>query len=406
MINFLIHFIALFIRNKTKRRNFRKKWKAHFAQINTLKKLHVLGNYHVIAEFAKHKIKPKSVLVLEFNDFHGITLPGYINYFAELGYNVDCFLRFGQNVDWQPLCRLTCPYTAFVGNEHDLMQALNSAKIKKYDFVFVNTTFYYGELAPYPKGQSVFKLVGKVPAGKYGTLMIEHNYEPYVKKYHEEKYIKQGNLFTLLGFRKTKMLSSSYLGEVKITPKNTDVIKFLSIGTIHPSNKNYQILFDACENLLKDGVKNFEIQVIGCGSINDIPANIRPYFKLLGALTYKDMFDKIEQGDYLLNLFDPKNKEHHKYLDNWATGSSILFYAFVKLPLMHEFFAKSYLLGNDNAVVYKDLAKGMKQAIKMTPEEYLKRQKVLFDLTKDLQAKSLKNLTEQLERMKNVSSKK
>lgn len=400
MINFLIHFLALFIPNKTKRRNFRKKWKAHFAQINTLKKLHILGNYHVIAEFAKHKIKPKSVLVLEFNDFHGITLPGYINYFAELGYNVDCFLRFGQNVDWQPLCRLTCLYTAFVGNEHDLMQALNSAKIKKYDFVFVNTTFYYGELAPYPKGQSVFKLVGKVPAGKYGTLMIEHNYDPYVKQYHEQKYIKSGNLFTLLGFRKTKMLSSSYLGNVKITPKNTDIVKFLSIGTIHPNNKNYQILFNACNSLLKKGIKNFEIQVIGAGSINDIPTNIRSHFNLLGALTYKDMYEKIEQGDYLLNLFDPKNKEHHKYLDNWATGSSILFFAFAKLPLMHEFFAKSYFLDNGNAVVYTDLAEGMRLAIQMKSKEYQRRQSALLKLTEELQTKSLKNLCKQIERMK------
>lgn len=400
MINFLIHFIALFIRNKTKRRNFRKKWKAYFAQKKSLKMMTTLGNYHHVAEFASHKIKPKSVLVLEFNDFHGITIPGYINYFIQLGYNVDCLLRFGQNVDWQPLCRLQCKWKAFVGNEYDFIKVLNSDKIKQYDFVFVNTTFYYGELAPYPNGKSVFELIGKVPAGKYGTLMIEHNYDPYVKQYHEQKYIKSGNLFTLLGFRKTKMLSSSYLGNVKITPKNTDIVKFLSIGTIHPNNKNYQILFNACNSLLKKGIKNFEIQVIGAGSINDIPTNIRPYFKLLGALTYKDMFDKIEQGDYLLNLFDPKNKEHHKYLDNWATGSSILFFAFAKLPLMHEFFAKSYFLDNGNAVVYTDLAEGMRLAIQMKSKEYQRRQSALLKLTEELQTKSLKNLCKQIERMK------
>lgn len=400
MINFLIHFIALFIRNKTKRRNFRKKWKAYFAQKKSLKMMTTFGNYHHVAEFASHKIKPKSVLVLEFNDFHGITIPGYINYFIQLGYNVDCLLRFGQNVDWQPLCRLKCKWKAFVGNEYDFIKVLNSDKIKQYDFVFVNTTFYYGELAPYPNGKSVFELIGKVPAGKYGTLMIEHNYDPYVKQYHEQKYIKSGNLFTLLGFRKTKMLSSSYLGNVKITPKNTDIVKFLSIGTIHPNNKNYQILFNACNSLLKKGIKNFEIQVIGAGSINDIPTNIRSHFNLLGALTYKDMYEKIEQGDYLLNLFDPKNKEHHKYLDNWATGSSILFFAFAKLPLMHEFFAKSYFLDNGNAVVYTDLAEGMKLAIQMKSKEYQRRQSALLKLTEELQTKSLKNLCKQIERMK------
>lgn len=397
---FLVRFIALFIFIAKYRRSFREKCFHKIDEQMLIKNLSKYKNYNYISKFKRHKIKPKSVLVLEFNDFHGITLPGYIHYFSKLGYNVDCFLRFGQNVVWEPLCRLKDKYSAFVGHEGDLIKALKSEKIKQYDFVFVNTSFYYGFYAPYPKGESVFKMVGEVPSGKYGTLMIEHNYEPYVKRYKEEKYIKNGTLFTLLGFRGTKMLSSSYVGDVKFTPKSDGKVKFLSIGTIHPGNKNMDMLFNACKKLIKSGIDNFEIIVIGLGDINSLPKELRSHFKILGGLTYKDMFDAIEEGDYLLNLFDPKNKEHHKYLDNWATGSSILFYAFAKIPLMHKFFAKSYHLNNDNAIVYTNLADGMKVAIEMKSDEYSRRQSALMNLASSLQEKSLKNLTEQIERMK------
>ena len=396
---FLIRIIALFIPIRKYRSNFREKYFNKIEKQKQYSILKKLKNYYPVYMFKKHRIKPKSVLVLEFNDFHGITLPGYMHYFAKLGYNVDVFLRFGQNVAWKPLCRLKDKYKAFVGDEFELKENLNSEKIKQYDFVFVNTTFYYGVLAPYPKGNSTFKLLGLVPSGKYGTLMIEHNLDPYVKKYHEEKYIKAGNLFTLLGFRGTKMLSSSYVGDVKFTPKSDGKVKFLSIGTIHPGNKNMNLLFNACKNLIKSGLTNFEIQVIGLGNIDDLPKQLRPYFKILGGLTYEEMFNAIEEGDYLLNLFDPKNKEHHKYLDNWATGSSILFYAFGKLPLMHKLFAPSYHLDDKNSIVYTKLYDGMKIAIEMTKEEYAKRQESLINLTKDLQEKSLQNLTEQMKRM-------
>ena len=67
---------------------------------------------------------------------------------------------------------------------------------------------------------------------------------------------------------------------------------------------------------------------------------------------------------------------------------------------MHEFFAKSYFLDNGNAVVYTDLAEGMRLAIQMKSKEYQRRQSALLKLTEELQTKSLKNLCKQIERMK------
>ena len=66
---------------------------------------------------------------------------------------------------------------------------------------------------------------------------------------------------------------------------------------------------------------------------------------------------------------------------------------------MHKLFAPSYHLDDKNSIVYTKLYDGMKIAIEMTKEEYAKRQESLINLTKDLQEKSLQNLTEQMKRM-------
>lgn len=397
-----IRILSSFILNRQKRKAFRKRlFEEH--ESNLLKKklkkeLKKYKNYKVAEDFFSDSIKPNSVLILEFNDFHGITLPGYIYYFQKLGYHTDCLLRLGQNIYWSPLCRLDEEYKAYIGNEEELIQILNSEKIKEYDFVFINTTFYYGKLG---HGLCIYDIIGKVPSGKYGTLMIEHNYEPYVKQFQEQQYIKNGTLFTLMGFRDTKMLSSSFLGKVNIFPKNEKTV-FLSVGGMSPSSRNFSILLDNCQKLIKNKITNFEVNIIGFGEMK-IPDYLKEHIHFLGKLDYPSMYSQVEKSDFILTLFDPDNKEHHKYLDNWATGSSILFYAFEKLPLIHKLFAPSYFLTEQNAVIYDDFYEAMTESIFMSPKEYEKRQSALKQLTHTLQEQSFQNLKKQIERMKNDS---
>lgn len=396
----IVKILSCFIINKQKRHEFRYKYENFYSKKKERKTIRKYGNYYLIDDFYKYRIKPKSVLILEFNDFHGITLPGYVNYFKKLGYNIDLFLRPGQNVKWMPLVRLQDDWTAFIGQEGELATALRNEKINEYDFVFLNTTFYYGFYSPYPNAKSVLSIIEKMPKGKYGTIMIEHNYEPFVKCFREYKYICNGNLFTLLGFRNTKMLSSSYVGKVNITDKNEDIVKFLVAGTIHAGNKNFNMLISACEKLIKEGKDNFEIGIIGAGKLKNIPKCVRKHIKKFGTLSYKKMYEKIEDSDFIFTLFDPDIKEHKKYIDNWASGTSILVYAFAKPCLIHKKFAPSYFLTDKNSIVYEDsLYQAMKEALKMPSEIYKEKQKSLQELQFLLQKQSLKNLKEQIEKM-------
>ena len=397
MENFYKKIVRLFcavIPVKTLRRKCRDWLFAVPDKINMYLLMRNNKNYKPYNKFYKKKIPSKGVLIVEINTFHGITLPGYIHYFKELGYDVDVLLDYKNVID-QPLCRLKDKFRAFVGTKEQLLEILRSPRIKKYSFVFINTTFYY------PGGLSVIKMIGRLPEGKYGTLMIEHNLDPYVKQFGEEKYIKNGTLFTLLGFRNTKMLFPGYVGKTRKTYKNKEITKFVVVGNISQSCRNYIDLVKASEILINKRIENFEVIVIGWGTIENIPENVLPHIKLLGQLDYPDMYKEIEKADFLLTLMDSKISEHHKYLDNWATGANILIHAFLKPCLIDSFFAKSYFFNKDNALLYNaNLAKAMEEAIKMSQSDYKHLLTGLEKLRKQLYQESLKNLGKTLLQIK------
>ena len=203
----------------------------------------------------RYNVKEKSVLIFEINTFHDITMPSIVHYFCQCGYNVNVLIRY-ENLFNNVFIRSNDKFNIFYGDIQDLCNVLSSNFLYNYDFVFMNTTFYYGEFYQFPNfGQSTISRIGFIPEGKYGIFMIEHNYDPYISMFNEYKYIIENRLFTLLGFRNTKMLACTYLGNVKITDKNNDKTVFIIIGTISSINKNFNLLIDGIEYLLKKNYK-------------------------------------------------------------------------------------------------------------------------------------------------------
>ena len=60
--------------------------------------------YYVMLFFKSCPINSKSVLIVEFNPFHGETLPGYVDYFQELGYDVTVLTRHVTYADSPFVC--------------------------------------------------------------------------------------------------------------------------------------------------------------------------------------------------------------------------------------------------------------------------------------------------------------
>ena len=96
---------------------------------------------NIYKEFIKHKIPDNSVLIIEFNPYHGETLPGFIKYFEDLNYNIDILIdstlykdKALSNFNYKKLNKI------FVFNKFDIINnILLFPVIKKYNIVFFNS---------------------------------------------------------------------------------------------------------------------------------------------------------------------------------------------------------------------------------------------------------------------------
>ena len=394
--NLSTKFRSLFIFNKDKRHAFLERRKTKQIRIN-LENARP-AHYIPVRDFNKLDVKSKSVLIVELNDFHGTTLPGFANYWSQAGYQCYFLLRY-ENFLERPLERLSIDYNAIVGDKSQLIKALKHKEfLNKFDFVFLNTTFVWPEPI-----QPVWALVGNFPKGKKGFFVVEHNLDPYVKMFREEDLIQNGQLFTLLGFRKTPMLFPDDIGSTSVHVKNKDLIKFICVGTIYPGNKNYSLLYDAIRAAVKAGRTNFKILIIGNGTLNDIPFDCQQYFELLGKTDYPTMYKAMEDADYYIPLLDPYNLEHHKYLNNWVTGSSIQIFGFLKPAIINYLFAKAYHLDSNNSIIYNNIyfKDAFIEAIDLSEEGYLKLVDGLNNTRNQLHDASLNILLQHIEKTNN-----
>lgn len=390
--NISTKFRSLFILNKDKRHAFLERRKTKLIRISLEKGRP--RHYIPAGDFSKLDVKSKSVLIVELNDFHGITLPGFANYWSQAGYHCYFLLRYENFVE-RPLERLSIDYKAIVGDKWQLINALkNKEFLKKFDYVFLNTTFVWPEPI-----RPAWALVGDYPRGKKGFFVVEHNLDPYVKMFQEDDLIQNGQLFTLLGFRKTTMLFPDDIGSTSSHVKNKDLIKFICVGTIYPGNKNYSLLYDAIRSAVKAGRTNFKILIIGNGTLNDIPFDCQQYFELLGKTDYPTMYKAMEDADYYIPLLDPYNLEHHKYLNNWVTGSSIQIFGFLKPAIINYLFARTYHLDSRNSIIYSNICfkEAFIEAIDLSEDGYSKLVDGLKNTRIQLHDASLKNLLQHIE---------
>ena len=76
MYSFFVRLFCVLIPFKVYRRHIRAMLLNYPDILKMRKDIKEIRNYHLINEFDKYLVKEKSVLIVEVNDFHGITLPG------------------------------------------------------------------------------------------------------------------------------------------------------------------------------------------------------------------------------------------------------------------------------------------------------------------------------------------
>lgn len=343
-------------------------------------------NGYTYKKLCQNRSFKKSVLIIEPNPhYHSECLAGYIHYFQDLGYHVDVVLS-NENLALNPLCRMSSKGVkvfAFSGVEIYFKIAKNKHLLKKYDRVLIATFYILNN-----------QLINNVIHDRSKVLSILHS-----TTYETEYPIYNGttsNRFLLSYFKTNKFptLNPHYFGKVTVTPKNMDVVEFVSIGRIQKDVRNYQMLISAVERLVNTGIKNFKISIIGWSGTLDIDEHLKTYFDMKGKLSFPQMFNVIEHADYILSLLDDKNSEHLKYTTERATGNNQLALGFKKPLVINEVYASAYRYTDKSAVIYKDsdLYKAMKKAIALSPSQYVEMQDKISELADEIYDLSLSNL--------------
>lgn len=353
-----------------------------------------------LIHFLRQQPDEKTILLVEPNEFHAETLPGYWFYLNQLNFKVVILARHRNSKSgaFNRLPESERPKTYQMGL-WSMKCCLKSRHIKEYDFVFITSNVlaerhgYFGLF---------FDYLGFIPIGKSGYLVIEHNY-PSLKESRRAKRIETDRVFLLSeysdGGTTIPMLNPNYFGPLIARPKEQkDTITFITVGSLTSRNRNTTLLNNAVQQLENAGVLNFKVLVVGKCLEPSMLLSHSSRIKFLGFLNFEDLFSSLERSDFYLTLLDPENTGHRRYLDGETTGSRQLILGFNLLPVINRVFADAYAFNDSNAVVYEDddLACAMLQAIRMHPDETRKRREGLAGLTEKIRKQSLFNLRERI----------
>ena len=329
--------------------------------------------------FTKIIPQKNNVLLIETNGCHGEVISAYVKYFEQLNFNV--YILASKVIKKEnPFCRLNLK-NLFYSRFKKFTKFLKSEYLNRYDHIFVMSSVNY--------------TFGEKPVTELYPDLLQHKSVFYVHHHtdHIEKHFKntdKSHNIMLGQFPDSIYLNPHLFGEYTI-PSKSEPTMFVSVGGINPRRKNHAILLKAIEEL-HDKNYNFQIQVVGSGSLKNLNKKIKQHLTILGHLNYDKMYDAVEGSHFFLPLLDRNNPDHDLYITKQVTGSAQLIYGFTTPPVIDKHFADFYRFNSKNAITYDNLTDGMKQAILMSESEYKKHITELKKTAQTVKSESLENL--------------
>ena len=319
---------------------------------------------------------------------HAEVVPGYAKHLLDLGYNVSVvvnpkFIREGL------FSRFKNPRLHINAIPRGTAKSIfNSQGLGKALGIIVTTAGKLSSKRNFEEERAFFR----EDFCKKKILFVEHKLDIAFDSGHFEP-----NLITLrqMSYKNAPSIpvNPNYFGEIRKHEKNSDIIKFVAVGSLQEHRRNNSTILNAAEKLVDRGIKNFRIIVIGKGNLRGVSKALEKHVELRGALPFSDMFDTIEEADFFLTAYElPK---HSRYITSGTSGSFQLIYGFLKPCIINSDFAEINKFDTSNSIIYKtsdEYADAMERAIKMGIKDYSKMRDALSDTVLQINAESLSNL--------------
>ena len=357
----------------------------------------IVFSVYSFIKFILFKPDSKTVLIVEPHQYHAEILPGYCQYFQDLGFKVILIMR-KKNVDSNVFSRYEIQQLPLIlcMNIFFMKISLNLSKLKDIKFIFLSS----GILAEkYGAWGDFFQYIKYTPKSLDSYLVVMHDLDHYFNT--GSRYTNEDRIVVLTEYNKNgyhfPMINPHYFGKIAKTNLSMKNI-FITVGAVSSENRNFSELLSAVNKLLIEGITNFKVLVIGRIENPQELINIPKQIELLGPVTFDQLYDSMECADFFLTLLDPENKRHRRYLDVSTTGSRQLILGFTKVPIIHREFAEAYGFSEDNSIIQQEnsLDISMKMAMELNADEYKEKQQQLTQLSKAIYRKSLDNLREKI----------
>ena len=326
---------------------------------------------------------------------HSEVVPGYAKYLLDLGYKVSVIVN-PEKLKEGVFCRFSDPNL--------ILNSISRSKAKKFfskrglsnaKGILVTTVGKLSNGRDYNGAYEFF--AKKLPGQK--TLFVEHEIKPAVDGGTWDE-----NIITLrkpdYKGAKSVVVNPHYFGNVRITNKSEDIVKFIVVGALQDKRRDCSIILSAFEKLIDRGITNVKLIAVGKGAVN-LPEKIKPYVELKGSLPFKDMYDEVEKADFFLTSYEPDFAPHLRYITTGTSGAFQLVYGFLKPVVIQEKFAPINGFNDKNSVIYSDsssYSEALERCVKMSAGEYVKMQANLKALADEIYAQSLLALKELIEK--------
>lgn len=315
------------------------------------------------------RVTPETAILWEpCSQSHGEIIPGYAKYLLDLGYDV-LVLMTPDRIREGLFSRFTHPQLHLATlSQRQIRRFMKTQDVLKAAGILISTA-------------------GKMPMDKTRTPDLNRVFGGVAP---ENVHLVEHDMARLQGkgdwpnraitlralapeYGNTHVVNPHYFGDVMQTPKNADKTVFLMVGAARPRRRNDHLVINAAERLVAAGHENFEIRLAGKLDGVDIPLSLRNNFIKLGRLSFSDLYDEMENSDFVLTAFQKDSPIHAYYRTTGTSGSFQLSYGFAKPGI----FQKDYIDGTgitlENSLIYDedgDMVNALKRAMEISPEQY------------------------------------
>jgi hypothetical protein len=341
--------------------------------------------------------------LIEFNYYHGETLPTLVYLMNRLGIEVDVYAH--------PHLLASNPFVYTSGLKYRAKKLSRPSRLvlsarrqwSRYDLLVLNSTEPVENMNPFQRVETPMIAITHNANFIVGE---PHHLQFYAEPYRRPMVLAEHIVNNVPGLGPDGWIAPVMLGSPPRAREHGSLKRLCVQGNVAFDRRNYASLVGAIGSLADSGYIQLQVSIVGR---NDSPdgqvlknmltsAQVNPFFSFSrGELPYRDYYASVASSDFVLPLVDLTSDAYYPYFVDKLSTSVQNSLAFGIVPIVHADLAASYGI-SDDSVLYDDggLDIAIRRALSMSAAEIGSKRSGLLKAREELLARSQENLAQML----------